>query len=103
MRTILYICTTKDFRMKQRITLSLSESSINFAKKYAKKSNTSVSEMFDNYFGTLKKIEETNKSKKLAIDIDFQKEEDVTKIIERTGTKMEVSMLHLILKLQVMS
>ena len=30
-------------------------------------------------------IEETNKSKKLAIDIDFQKEEDVTKIIERTS------------------
>ena len=30
-------------------------------------------------------VEETNKSKKLAIDIDFQKEEDVTKIIERTN------------------
>ena len=65
MRTILYICKTKDVRMKQRITLSLSESSINFAKKYAKKSNSSVSEMFDNYFGTLKKIEETNKKLKV--------------------------------------
>ena len=51
--------------MKQRITLSLSESSILFAKKYAKKCNTSVSELFDHYFSTLKKIEETNKKLKI--------------------------------------
>ena len=51
--------------MKQRITLSLSESSIRFAKKYAKERNMSVSEMFDHYFGTLKKIEDSNKTLKI--------------------------------------
>ena len=51
--------------MKRRITLSLSERSIRFAKKYAKERNMSVSEIFDHYFTTLKNIDDSNKKQKI--------------------------------------
>ncbi len=46
--------------MKQKITLSLSDKSVKFVKKYAKERKSSVSEITDHYFETLRKIEEAN-------------------------------------------
>jgi hypothetical protein len=49
--------------MKQRITLSLDESNIKYAKKYAKEKNGSVSEIFAHYIETLRQIDEANKKR----------------------------------------
>jgi hypothetical protein len=56
--------------MKQRITLSLEESNIKYAKKYAKEKNGSVSELFAHYIETLKQIDNSNKKQKKDLFIE---------------------------------
>ena len=51
--------------MAQKITLSLKESNVKFAKKKAAKSHTSVSKIFDDYLELLQKIELAYKKEKL--------------------------------------
>jgi hypothetical protein len=52
--------------MSQRITLSLKQANIKFAKKQADRSNTSVSKMVDDYFDLLQRIEMTYRKEKPA-------------------------------------
>lgn len=52
--------------MSQRITLSLKQGNIKFAKKKAGKSKTSVSKMVDDYFDLLQRIEAAYKKEKPA-------------------------------------
>lgn len=51
--------------MTQKITLSLKESNVKFAKKTAKLSKTSVSKIVDNQLELLKRIEDAFKNEKL--------------------------------------
>ncbi len=51
--------------MAQKITLSLKESNVKFAKKKASSSNTSVSKIFDEYLDLLQKIDVVYKKNKL--------------------------------------
>ncbi len=52
--------------MSKKITLSLKESNVKFAKKQASGSNTSVSKIFDEYLDLLQKIDCTYKKSKLS-------------------------------------
>lgn len=60
-----YICTTKYFFMAQKITLSLKESNVKFAKKQAAKTKNSVSKIVDDYFDLLQRIDIAYKKEKL--------------------------------------
>lgn len=51
--------------MAQKITLSLKESNVKFAKRTAKKNNTSVSKMVDTQLELLKRIDDEFKNTKL--------------------------------------
>ena len=65
MGTILYICgNIKYNKVKKKITLSSSNTTIAFAKKYAREKKSSVSELFNHYLETLRNIESANKSNK---------------------------------------
>lgn len=52
--------------MAQKITLSLKESNVKFAKKRAKLSKTSVSKIVDSQLELLKRIEDAFKNEKLS-------------------------------------
>ena len=61
----MYICTTKSFLMTQKVTLLLKGENINFGKTIAKKRNTSLSRMVDEYLDIIKMIDNRMKGEKL--------------------------------------
>ncbi len=51
--------------MQQKLTITLKDANKIFAKKYAKKHNTSISELVNEHFELLRKIDDSLKKEKL--------------------------------------